>query len=134
MIRFGIVALLFFSFCTKKTKVPDDILHPAKMEKLLLDLLHVDEFLNQKKSDTTIAADSFNRTNLYHSVFVLHKTSKENFKKSFAFYESHPDLLKIILDSMYSGANKKPVITDSIRKPKLKSKILQKNKRVVPNE
>lgn len=134
MIRFGIIALLFFSFCTKKTKVPDDILPPAKMENLLLDLLRVDEFLNQKKSDTTIASDSFNRTNLYHSVFIFHKTSKKNFKKSFAFYESHPDLLKIILDSMHSGANKRPVITDSIRKPELKSKILQKNKRVVPNE
>jgi hypothetical protein len=132
MIRASIIALFFFS-CTSKTKVPHNILPPYKMEKVLLDMLRADEFFNQKQIDSA-TRDSFNRTNLYQSVFALHKTNKQAFKRSFTYYESHPDLLKIILDSMYSEANKKleaknTVQTDSILKKNLNRKFFKKNKR-----
>ena len=129
MIRAVIIVLFFFS-CTQKTKVPDNILSPYKMEKLLLDMLRADEFFNQHQADTTIK-DSLTRTNLYESVLGHHKTNKEIFERSFTYYENHPDLLKIVLDSMHSEANKKPDVPDTLNKPDIKSKILKKNKRPV---
>jgi hypothetical protein len=101
MIRIGIIALILFFSCTQKTKIPEDILPPDKMEKLLMDMLRAEEFLNQRQPDSA-TLDSFNRIKLYQSVLALHKMTKENFKKSFTFYEAHPDLLKTVLDSMHS--------------------------------
>ena len=101
MIRIGIIALILFFSCTQKTKIPEAILPPDKMEKLLMDMLRAEEFLNQIQPDS-LTLDSFNRIKLYQSVLTLHKTTKENFKKSFTFYEAHPDLLKTVLDSMHS--------------------------------
>jgi hypothetical protein len=103
MIRFGIIAVILFFSCNQKTEIPDSILAPDRMEKLLMDMLRAEEFLNQRQSDSVIT-DSFNRIKLYQSVLTLHKTTKEDFKNSFTFYEAHPNLLKTVLDSMYSEA------------------------------
>ena len=132
MIRISIIILFLFS-CTQKTKVPENVLPPHKMEKVLLDLLRADEFYNLKQADSS-TMDSFNRINLYQSVFALHKTNKPDFQRSFIYYENHPDLLKVVLDSMYSKTNKSTEVTlsekkDSVVKPDLKLRILQKNKR-----
>jgi len=113
MIRVSIIALLLFFSCKQKTKVPDTILPVNKMEKVLMDILLADEFYNQKQADSA-TIDSFNRTNLYKAVFTLHKTNKDEFRKSLNFYEGHPDLLKTILDSVRSKANKKPPLKTEI--------------------
>jgi hypothetical protein len=110
MIRIGIIALILFFSCTQKTKIPDAILPPDKMEKLLMDMLRAEEFLNQRQPDSAIV-DSFNRIKLYQSVLALHKTTKEDFKKSFTFYEAHPDLLKVVLDSMHNKATRSELQT-----------------------
>jgi hypothetical protein len=68
--------------------VPDDILPPDKMGKLLFDIMRADELLIQKKADS-VAKDSFSQSNLYQAVFKLHKTNKERFKRSFVFYENN---------------------------------------------
>ena len=125
--RACIIALIFFS-CAQKTKVPNNILPPYKMEKLLLDMLRADEFFSQKQADTTLK-DSLTRINLYRSVLAEHKTNKEQFERSFIYYENHPDLLKIVLDSMYNEANKKPAQPDSVKVEDIKSKFLKKNKK-----
>jgi len=109
MIRVSIITLLLFFSCKQKTKVPDNILPADKMEKVLTDMLRADEFYNQKQTDSA-TIDSFSRTNLYKAVFALHKTNKVEFRKSLNFYESHPDLLKTVLDSMHAKANKKPPV------------------------
>lgn len=131
MIRVCIITLFLFFSCKQKTKIPDNVLPPGKMEKVLLDMLRADEFLNQKKSDTSIPPDSFNRTVVYNSVFLAHKINQEKFRKSFSYYESHPDMLKIVLDSMNSEVRKTHVHSDTLKKPDLKSKMLQKNKRAL---
>ena len=119
MIRIGIITLILLVSCTQKTKIPDTILPPDKMEKVLMDMLRAEEFLNQRQSDSAIA-DSFNRVKLYQSVLTLHKTTKENFKKSFTFYEAHPDWLKVVLDSMHSEATRNDLqkkMPPAIKKP-----------------
>ena len=113
MIRVGIISLLLFFSCKQKTKIPDTILPLDKMEKVLLDMLRADEFYNQKQADSA-TIDSFSRTNLYQAVFTLHKTNKKEFEKSITFYESHPDLLKTVLDSMHSVVNRKPSLKTEI--------------------
>jgi hypothetical protein len=121
MIRIWVLAVILFS-CSQKTKVPDTILPPEKMEKLLMDMLRTEELLNKVQIDSTLK-DSVTRFNLYQSVLAFHKTDKENFKKSFTYYENHPNLLKPILDSMYAQASKK---TDTTIKMPAKLKKISK--------
>jgi hypothetical protein len=43
---------------------------------------------------------------LYEKVFAIHSTTQDAFKKSMTFYESRPDLLKVITDSLRSDEKK----------------------------
>ena len=115
MIRIGVIAVIFFFSCAQKNKVPETILPPDRMDKLLMDMLRAEEFFNQKQADSAFR-DSLTRINLYQSVLAANKTNKEDFKRSFTYYESHPDLLKTVLDSMHSQADKKA--DTSIKMPK----------------
>jgi len=121
MIRIAAIVLLLLFSCTNKTQVPKNILSPQKMQKILLDLMEADELIGRKAVDS-VSSDSFSRSVVYTAVFTQHKTNKEVFKKSFAFYESHPQLLKVVLDSMQSETK------TSVER----SKIRLKNKRPLP--
>lgn len=43
---------------------------------------------------------------LYQKVFALHKTNKEQFSESLKYYESHPEIHKVLLDSLLGYANR----------------------------
>ena len=120
MIRIGLIVLLFFYSCAKKTGVPKNILPPDKMEKVLMDLLKADDLISRKSADSMFN-DSFSKEVIYTAIFTQHKINKEEFKKSFSYYESHPEILKIVLDSIQSEG------TEPIKE----SKTLLKNKRPV---
>jgi hypothetical protein len=122
MIRISLFAIILFFSCSQKTKVPDTVLPPPVMEKLLMDMLRAEELLNRRQGDSTLG-DSLNRISLYNSVLASHKTDKERFQRSFIYYENHPNLLKPVLDSMYQKANKK---TDTINLPPKLRKNLEK--------
>ena len=122
MIRIALITIILFFSCSQKTKVPDTVLPPPMMERLLMDMLRAEELLNSKQGDSTLG-DSINRISLYNSVLASHKTDKESFERSFIYYENHPNLLKPVLDSMYQKANKK---TDTLNLPPKLRKNLKK--------
>jgi hypothetical protein len=86
--------------------VPKDVLEEQKMEKVLWDVLRADEMVAyQFELDSTI--DRKNKSiQLYQQIFMVHKISPEEFKRSFKFYQTHPSKLKIVLDSLRSTSNK----------------------------
>lgn len=81
-------------------EVPSGVLPPKRMEAVLYDVIRADEWV-----DFSITQDSANRkfskrTALYDSVFRLNKVTKEQYRKSLAFYQGRPDLLKKVFDEM----------------------------------
>jgi len=106
MNRFLICALtcLLLISCSG-SKVPKDVLPPQKMQAVLWDAMLADEM-----ADYYVRKDSLNalskHAELYQQVFTIHKISKDDFKKSLRFYESHPDLLKPIFDSLQKKSEK----------------------------
>jgi hypothetical protein len=95
---FAAAALLFFS-CNNKTAIPEDVLPVSEMTGLLWDVLLADELANQrypadtvKRLDTTMV--------LYPQIAKLHGTTQQQFKRSLQFYESRPDLLQQLIDSL----------------------------------
>lgn len=87
--------------CSGKTRVPRDVLSQKKMAPLLWDLFRADAFLTSFVLPFDSLKDKEGKTiRLYKEVFALHETNKEEFQRSFLFYEDHPVLMKELLDSV----------------------------------
>jgi hypothetical protein len=87
--------------CKNNNKVPGNILPPSKMQAVLWDIMRADKFL----SDFVLSRDSgLNKDTesikMYQQVFAIHSITKEKFRTSFSWYESHPAVLQVIMDSL----------------------------------
>ena len=92
------------------------------------DLMRADAYISDfvmKDSSRNQKAES---AMLYEQVFTIHSTTADIFKRSLEFYQSRPDLLKVIIDSLrsdekkaqeYRPNDKKPQIDTTFRKLKL---------------
>jgi hypothetical protein len=89
--------------CKQESNPPNNVIGKAGMQELMWDLLRADAFITGfgGKGDTT-----FNQLKesvmIYREVFAIHKTDKEEFKKSLDWYQKHPEVMKIILDTLQS--------------------------------
>ena len=121
--------------CKGNDKIPKDIISQNEMRKIIWDLMRADAYASNfimPDSTRNLKAES---AALYEKVFAIHSTTQEAFKKSMAFYESRPDLLKAITDSLRSDEKrvqtyqdyKKPLPPDTIKKIKPNRRLL-KNK------
>ena len=134
--RFSLLIILIILTigCIQDKKIPKDILSQNEMRKIMWDLMRADAYVSNfimKDSTKNQKAES---AILYEKIFDIHSTTRENFKKSLAFYESRPDLFKAISDSLrvdekksqqYSD-EKKPQIDTTLRKMKLNKKLVEK--------
>jgi hypothetical protein len=104
-----------------------DILPEAKMREIIWDMMRADQYVTAfllKDSTRNKQAES---VKLYEEVFHVHKITRDQFKTSFDYYSSRPDLLRPILDSL---AKRKiepahvrpnhPIRKDSLVKPILR--------------
>lgn len=104
MNRFAVVLLLFFLLaCGSKTAVPNGILPVPKMTDVLWDVMLADGLASHryltdsvKRFDTSVI--------LYQEIAAAHGTSQQQLRASLRFYESRPDLLQIILDTLQKRA------------------------------
>ena len=120
LILFSVI--LFYS-CKSEVEIPKGIFSSEKMEAVMLDLIKADEIVNQQSYSDSAAGIKAKREILYQKVFQIHKVTRQEFKNSFTFYQNHPDLLKVVLDSMYERA-KRESAQDTIqaKKPNIKLK------------
>jgi len=130
---FIILVILLFG-CIKDNKIPKDVIPQNQMRKIMWDLMRADAYVTDfiiKDSTRDKKAES---TRLYEEIFDIHATTRETFKKSLAFYQSRPDLFKVISDSLRSDekksqeypGEKKPQIDTTLRKMKLNKKLIEK--------
>ncbi|HEY6502561.1 MAG TPA: DUF4296 domain-containing protein [Chitinophagaceae bacterium] len=99
--------------CSDRKKIPKGILPQPKMQEVLWDMISAGEFLNgyvlMKDSVDRLAESS----KKYGQVLQFHHITKEEFEKSYSYYRQHPELMKVILDSL----SKKQIIPEEIYKP-----------------
>jgi hypothetical protein len=100
--------LVLFS-CGRKDQLPANVLPREKMQPVLWDVLRAEELVNfyipRDSSWNTLAK----RAALYQDIFHIHKVTKDQFVNSIRFYQSRPDLFKIILDSLAKKQQALPV-------------------------
>lgn len=97
---FVILLFALVSACSKKNKLPKDVLPQPKFEEVLWDMIYAGEFIGgyvQNKDSINKEAEIDKR---YGQVLQFHRLTKEEFDKSWAYYRERPDLMKVVLDSL----------------------------------
>jgi Domain of unknown function (DUF4296) len=97
-----LVLLIFLSSCGSKNNLPQGILKKEKMQAVLWDVLRADAFTFQFITKDSTKKPEAEMAKLQQQVFAVHKTTREEFYKSYSYYKSHPDILQPMLDSMIS--------------------------------
>lgn len=121
-----IFLIILLIACSGKNNIPKNVLPQKKMVSVLWDMFRADEFLSVYVLPVDTSLNKKSETiRYYEEVFKLNQTNKNEFQKSFSFYEEHPKLMKELLDTLNArgtAANlnqDRPVITDSSLKRKI---------------
>lgn len=107
--RICLILFVFYTIsCTNKNKVPDNIIQPDKMANLVWDVMNVEEYAREMIPADTVRNKHIKkeRSILYQQLFDLHKTSREEFVKSFTYYSSRPDIIKTMFDTLAIRGNR----------------------------
>ena len=88
--------------CNKRDRKEAVILPKDKMEKVIWDMMVVDEYVNVHVSKDTLKDLNQERLKLYQKVFRLHHISRADFNASLKHYSTKPDVMKVIFDSLSS--------------------------------
>jgi hypothetical protein len=119
------VSLCLFS-CSSNDGAPSGIIGRSRMETILWQLMQVDEFTANAFVRDTVHNLTTERIRRYRRVFELNQTTKDEFEKSYKYYMAHPDISKVMFDSISARANRQrddsshppPVNTPPVTKPK----------------
>jgi hypothetical protein len=98
---FSIVTLSIVIYsCRGKEAIPANVMPREKMQEVLWSMLNAGEFIN----GYVLTKDSVDKVlegaKIYGQVFQVHKVTREEFERSFSWYKQHPELMKVILDSL----------------------------------
>jgi len=99
-IMFFVLATALLAGCTNSGSVPAGIIPSQKMETILWQLMQSDEYVNIQLAKDSLKKASIEKMKIYQQVFDLNGTSLEEFKKSYQYYMAHPDIAKIMFDSI----------------------------------
>lgn len=94
-----ILSVALFS-CQSKTVVPEGVLPVARMTDVLWDVMLADGLVSHRYPSAREAEKLDTSVVLYQQIVKAHGTTQQQFKQSLRFYESRPDLLQVIFDSL----------------------------------
>jgi hypothetical protein len=116
-----LLTILVFSLiaCSESKKTPENVLKPEKFQKVLTDVLLADALSTERSfKDTSVKIKDVNAA-YFLKIFEIHGTTKNEFMRSYNFYLSRPDLLRVISDSVSAVLNRENLrITTDTVKPK----------------
>ena len=70
------------------------------------DIIRADVFTEQFIKRDTLKKPALENMQLQKKIFAIHHVTREDYYKSYEYYVSHADLMKVILDSMTSKADR----------------------------
>ena len=97
---------LLLLFACSSGSLPKDVLPPDKMVPIVYDLIKADEWVNGYLLSDSGAKPNETFIRTYQQVFSIHKIEKSVFYNSFRYYQQHPDINKVLFDSIHSFANR----------------------------
>ncbi|MFI5153831.1 MAG: DUF4296 domain-containing protein [Chitinophagales bacterium] len=120
--RTGIFFLILLGACSDATVVPGKIIAMNDMEKIIWDMVQTDQFsIQYLKKDSARFNVRMETMKLQDQVFQIHHISKQKFQESLQYYLSHPELTKILFDSLSAKATR--LRTEVYRRPVTQLKV-----------
>ena len=103
----GIISFAILFIACSSSPVPKGILPPERMQKVVYDLIRVDEFVNSfVVKDSTVDIKK-KRSSLYEQVFKVNNTNRKEFYSSYRYYQQHPSIQKALFDSLHESLSRK---------------------------
>lgn len=100
-----IVSIFFCSMilsCSRANKVPREIIPADQMLAILWDVIRAQVMANEvSRNDSSMNAVTRTKS-LTQKVFEIHKVTSSSFDKSYEWYSGHPDILRLMFDSLYT--------------------------------
>jgi Domain of unknown function (DUF4296) len=110
--------IILFAACSDRSSVPGDIIPLDSMTVIMKDIIIANEYsLANIPKDSTKKDKILANQELLDGVFKIHHITRELFQNSYRFYDSRPDMNKIIFDSLSAYANRHK--TELYRPPKI---------------
>jgi hypothetical protein len=95
-----ILLLIVSSFSCSKKEKRTDLLSQNEMEEIVWDLMRADQYASGFLLKDSAHNKKDESVKLYEEIFYIHKITREQFKRSFDYYTSRPDLFRPIIDSL----------------------------------
>ncbi|MDQ6756475.1 MAG: DUF4296 domain-containing protein [Bacteroidota bacterium] len=93
------------------------------MQEILLDITKADALAQQLvKHDSSKSIDT-EFAKLKTHVLLIHHTTQEQFEKSYSYYTHHPDILKVMFDSLSAQQTRKAA---ALQTPSIEPSLLRK--------
>lgn len=104
MTKQGITILIcgLLASCIQRNKIPGDIIPQTKMQSVLWDVIRAQTLSSELVLKDSTLNEIAETKELTSKVFQIHKIDSVSFYKSYNWYLSHPEVLKIVFDSMYN--------------------------------
>ena len=104
---FIVFGLLFLAGCKEKfPSVPSDVIPMKKMQNILIDM-HISDALAENKTMGAVITERNLSQQYYLQIYKNYGVTKEEFLKSYLFYQNNPILLNQLYDNVLSEMSKR---------------------------
>ena len=103
---FLVIVVFCMIGCSDKQRSSSGILSKEKMQAVMWDIIQADVFTEQFVKRDSSKNARFENMQLQNKIFALHKVTRADYYKSYNYYIYNTDLMKVILDSMSTKAEK----------------------------
>lgn len=100
---------LFLCSCYTADKPPADVIKTDEMKNILWDVMSAQALASELSLKDSSVNQAVQTKILSRQVFDIHHTDSATFNKSYNWYVKHPDILKLIFDSLYAQKQRESV-------------------------
>ncbi len=100
------IAIFCMIGCANKGGNNPGILPREKMQAVMWDIIGADAFTEQFVKKDSLKNATLENIKLQNKIFALHKVTRADYYKSYDYYISQTDLMRVILDSMTNKAER----------------------------
>lgn len=105
--------ILLISACKSGQRIPENVLQPEEMKKVMWDVFLAEAWANQSISGDSNLVLSDKVKEFTQDAFEVNKMTEEEFFKSYNWYINHPDIFNVLLDSLQKSKS------DDIHRPEI---------------